>query len=342
MNLPGVPASRLRRAALPKAARIPILPFTRIAPVHPARHNNPLYIRATREPFMSPYSSAGLVIALPRLHPILAEEDARALGLNMPEGIRTLWPGLPGKPKNAYMPALPWLPAQAAACLADFEQSARDGARGLALAPLAAQSLLPSDAVLSPAEQDALARLTERASSGEPSPAASSALRQQREHAQRALLLAWLQEQQALELAELTRSVTQKQSRLTGLLGDGFPAPLPEASIHAERPAVTAWRTVLEAAVTLLDRELQECDLRFLVLDRDMADTLESIPSAKLLPAPAAKQTAADSGFSLLRTHLSSVPDRMYGLPRVSAPAGEREDDPVLTFLCPLFPQATR
>ncbi len=284
-------------------------------------------------------SSAALVIALPHLHPALVEEDARALGLHVPEGIHTLWPGLPGKPDNAYAPVLPWSAAQAAACLADFEQSARDGARGLALTPLAAQSLLPSDAVLSPAEQDALARLAEHApsSSRETSPATPSVVRQKQEYAQRALLLAWLQEQQALELAELTRSVARQQSRLAGLLGDGFPAPSPHISNRAERPTATAWRAVLEAAVTLLDREIQECNLRFLVLDRDMADALESISPAKRLPAPAANQTAEapDNGFSVLRAQLSAVPGQIHGLTRISAPAMKREDDPVLTFLCP-------
>ncbi len=283
--------------------------------------------------------AATLVIALPRLHPALIEEDAHALGLTVPEAVRTLWPGLPGKPENAYAPALPWSPAQAAACLADFEQNARDGARGLALMPLAAQSLLPSDAVLSPAEQDALARLTEReySSSKETSPATPSVVRQKQENAQRSLLLAWLQEQQALELAELTRSVAQKQRKLAGLLSDGFPASPPDASNRAERPAATAWRAVLEAAVTLLDREIQECDLRFLVLDRDMADALESISPARLLPASAEKQAAepAAKGFFVLRTHLSAVPGQNHGLTRISAPAVKNRDDPVLTFLCP-------
>lgn len=295
---------------------------------------------------MPNHSSPALVIALPHLHPTLVEEEVCALGLNVPEGIRTLWPGLPGKPEKAYAPVLPWSVAQASACLADFEQNARDGARGLALMPLAAQSLFPSDAVLSPAEQDALARLTERdpPSSKQTSPAIPSVARQKQEHAQRTLLLAWLQEQQALELTELTRSVARKQSKLAGLLGEGFPEPPPDASSRAECQAGTAWRAVLEAAVILLDREIQECDLRFLVLDRDMADALENLSSAKRLPAPAAKHTAepGDNGFSVLRAHFSAVRDRIHGLNRISAPIMKSEDDPVLTFLCPLFPNVTR
>lgn len=278
---------------------------------------------------MPNHSPAALVIALPRLHPALVEEDARALGLNVPEGVRILWPGLPGRPEQAYAPVLPWSPAQAAACLADFEQNARDGAHGLALTPLAAQSLLPSDAALSPAEQDALARLKD---TGTPSahPDAPSLIRLKRENAQRTLLLAWLQEQQVLELAELSRSVAQKQRRLAGLLGDGYPAPPPDASNRAERPAAAAWRAVLEAAVTLLDRELRECALRFLVLDRDMADTLASIPPARLLPPPEEGQPPAP--FPLLRLPLSAIPGLSSGS------TGGTPDDPVLTFLCPVFP----
>ena len=104
-----------------------------------------------------------LLIALPHLHPELVREDARTLGLSLPEETLVLWPGLPGMPEHAHAPALPWSPAQAAACLADFERTIRDGAHGLAVTPLAAGGLSSSGGDLSPAEQDALARLKDAA-----------------------------------------------------------------------------------------------------------------------------------------------------------------------------------
>lgn len=127
--------------------------------------------------------------------------------------------GTAGMPEHAHAPALPWSPAQAAACLADFERTIRDGAHGLAVTPLAAGGLSSSGGDLSPAEQDALARLKD---GGTPSirPDAPSVIRLKRENAQRTLLLAWLQEQQNIELKELARSVTRKQAGLAALLGD--------------------------------------------------------------------------------------------------------------------------
>lgn len=276
-----------------------------------------------------------LVIVLPRLHYALAAEDARALNLSLPEGARTLWPGLPDMPNHAYAPALPWSPAQAAACLADFEQNAREGARGLAVAPLAAQNLLFSGAALSPEEQDALARLGERDSS--PSRAATSispsSERLKRESAQRALLLAWLQERQSIELAELARSVAQKQASLAELLGDGFTTPPPDSPQERELPPAPAWRAVLDAAVTLLDGEAKERDLRFLVLDRDMAEALESIPPARRLPL--AENEHVPAGFTLLRAPLSAVPGPTAG--GAADDATRDLDGPCLTFLCPTF-----
>ena len=249
-----------------------------------------------------------LLIALPHLHPELVREDARTLGLSLPEETLVLWPGLPGMPEHAHAPALPWSPAQAAACLADFERTIRDGAHGLAVTPLAAGGLSSSGGDLSPAEQDALARLKD---GGTPSirPDAPSVIRLKRENAQRTLLLAWLQEQQNIELKEPPRSASPEEPVL---------------------PPPAAWRAVLEAAATLLDRETREGSLRFLVLDRDMADTLTSIPPARILPPPEGVQPPAP--FPVLRLHLSAIPGLSSGS------AGGTPDDPVLTFLCPVLP----
>ena len=61
---------------------------------------------------------AYFLLSLPRLHPELA---------SLPEGCRTLWPGLPRRPEHAWAPELPWPPALAQACLADYERACRDG-----------------------------------------------------------------------------------------------------------------------------------------------------------------------------------------------------------------------
>lgn len=277
----------------------------------------------------APMSVTPLLIALPHLHPELVREDARTLGLSLPEETLVLWPGLPGMPEHAHAPALPWSPAQAAACLADFERTIRDGAHGLAVTPLAAGGLSSSGGDLSPAEQDALARLKD---GGTPSirPDAPSVIRLKRENAQRTLLLAWLQEQQNIELKELARSVTRKQADLAALLGDGLAPPRSASPEEPVLPPPAAWRAVLEAAATLLDRETREGSLRFLVLDRDMADTLTSIPPARILPPPEGVQPPAP--FPVLRLHLSAIPGLSSGS------AGGTPDDPVLTFLCPVLP----
>ena len=47
---------------------------------------------------------AYFLLSLPRLHPELA---------SLPEGCRTLWPGLPRRPEHAWAPELPWPPALA-------------------------------------------------------------------------------------------------------------------------------------------------------------------------------------------------------------------------------------
>jgi diguanylate cyclase (GGDEF)-like protein len=128
---------------------------------------------------------AYFLLALPRLHAELAA---------LPEGVATLWPGLPRRPESAWAPAMPLSPSIASACLADYERACRDGASGAPVHALGAEHA-PAD--LSDAERRAL-----REMSGLPAEAPEQPLRQT---AQQVLLLAWLQEKQALDMAELEK-----------------------------------------------------------------------------------------------------------------------------------------
>lgn len=264
-----------------------------------------------------PNSSAALFIALPHLHPVLVEQDARRLGLSLPEGVRSLWPGLPAMPEGSFAPeTLPWTASQASACLADFERNIRDGARGMALAPLAARDIYPSGPQISPEEEAAILRLNTGTAFAEQDPN----LQQLRESAQRTLILAWLQERQALEMAELERSVAQGKQTLAGLLGDGSPSP----AEHIEAPMLSTpkgvWRAILDAALTLLEPELSRNTLRLLILDEDMSDVLKQ----KALRLPPPERESPPPGFTFLTLPLSAL-----------SPRSPQHDDKTLIFLCP-------
>ena len=89
-----------------------------------------------------------LLLSLPYLHAALSPDETAC---------RTLWPGLPGRPENAWEPAMPWSAPMAAACLADYERACRDGASGSPVLTLGADAA-PAD--LSPAERRALREMT--------------------------------------------------------------------------------------------------------------------------------------------------------------------------------------
>ncbi len=171
-----------------------------------------------------------LLLALPRLH---------AEFLPPVEGCRTLWPGLPARPESAWQPSLPWSPAMAASCLADYERACRDGATGTPVLTLGAEPA-PSD--LSDAERRAL-----REMAGLPSEEPEQPLRQ---IAQQVLLLTWLQEKQALEMNALERKISESRRALSGLLSGvtraGSSRALPE-----ERD-LPDWRKTLAAALAFL------------------------------------------------------------------------------------------
>ena len=138
------------------------------------------------------------LLALPRLHPEFLPHH---------KGCRTLWPGLPGRPESAWVPSMPWSESAAAACLADYERACRDGATGTPVLALGAEQA-PAD--LSDSERRAL-----REMAGLPAEEPKQPLRQ---NAQQVLLLLWLQEKQALEMAALEQKISNSRRALNGLI----------------------------------------------------------------------------------------------------------------------------
>jgi hypothetical protein len=173
---------------------------------------------------------AYFLLSLPRLHAQLAA---------LPEGCRTLWPGLPRCPEHAWTPELPWPPALAQACLADYERACRDGASGAPVHALGAEHA-PAD--LSDAERRAL-----REMAGMPAEAPEQPLRQT---AQQVLLLAWLQEKQALDMAELEAKISASRRELAGLLSGRI--RVGEASFLPGDRDLPDWRRTLSAALAFL------------------------------------------------------------------------------------------
>ena len=173
---------------------------------------------------------AYFLLALPRLHAELAA---------MPEGGFTLWPGLPRRPENAWAPAMPLSPAMASACLADYERACRDGASGAPVHALGADYAL---ADLSEAERRALREL-----SGQPAEAPEQPLRQT---AQQVLLLAWLQEKQALDMAELEKKISSSRRELSSLLSGR--TRVGEASFLPSDRDLPDWKKTLCSALAFL------------------------------------------------------------------------------------------
>ena len=173
---------------------------------------------------------AYFLLSLPRLHPELA---------SLPEGCRTLWPGLPRRPEHAWAPELPWPPALAQACLADYERACRDGASGAPVHALGAEHA-PAD--LSDAERRAL-----REMAGMPAEEPEQPLRQT---AQQVLLLTWLQEKQALDMAELEKKISASRRELAGLLSGR--TRVGEASFLPRDNDLPDWKKTLAAALAFL------------------------------------------------------------------------------------------
>lgn len=173
---------------------------------------------------------AYFLLALPRLHAELAA---------LPEGGVTFWPGLPRRPESAWAPAMPLSPAIASACLADYERACRDGASGAPVHALGAEHA-PAD--LSDAERRAL-----REMSGLPAEAPEQPLRQT---AQQVLLLAWLQEKQALDMAELEKKISDSRRSLASLISGR--TRVGEASFLPDDSELPDWKKTLAAALAFL------------------------------------------------------------------------------------------
>jgi len=173
---------------------------------------------------------AYFLLALPRLHAELA---------SLPEGCATLWPGLPHRPENAWAPAMPLSPMYASACLADYERACRDGASGAPVHALGAEHA-PAD--LSEAERRAL-----REMAGMPAEEPERPLRQT---AQQVLLLTWLQEKQALDLAELEKKISVSRRELASLISGR--SRVGETSFVPHDSDLPDWKKTLAAALAFL------------------------------------------------------------------------------------------
>ncbi len=231
-------------------------------------------------------------LALPHLHAELFPHL---------DGCRTLWPGLPGRPDSAWPPSMPWSPAMAAACLADYERACRDGASGAPVLTLGAEKA-PAD--LSEAERRAL-----REMAGLPAEEPRQPLRQ---NAQQVLLLAWLQEKQALEMAALEQKIGASRRALSGLIsGVTRTAAAPRLPDENELPD---WKRTLAAALAFLP-DLPE-DTAVVVTSRAMASAVSELDAPKKDGAPAGHHAVAVS-VSALAALCGRVPaDRLkQGLP---------------------------
>ena len=204
-----------------------------------------------------------LYLALPGLH---------AEFLPPLEGCRSLWPGLPGKPDSAWSPDLPWPPAAAAACLADYERACRDGASGSPVLTLGAE---PAPADLSDAERKAL-----REMAGLPTEEPEQPLRQ---NAQQVLLLAWLQEKQALEMAALEQKISDSRRALAGLFS-GATRGRSAASAPDERD-LPDWKRTLAAALAFAPDMPEGTTL--VVASSAMADAVSELRAPDVPDAPA-------------------------------------------------------
>lgn len=254
-----------------------------------------------------------LLLLLPRLHRELARTP------DVPPGARTLWPGLPQAPADAFVPDYPWTPAQARACLADFEQTCRAGAGGAPVLAFSVADMLGAGGDLSPAERRALDELVGRQPAAPPAGEDAGEVAR-RLASQRALLLAWLQEQQVLELRALEQRVREGRFALAGLLGEGGEADA-SAAPYADDAPLPAWRAVLAAAAPFLP-----AGTAVLATDPDMAEAVLAAAG----PESALPDHDVPAGFAGARLSLGELLGKGWNLPETSR---------VLPFLYP-FPQA--
>ncbi|HJD97634.1 hypothetical protein [Mailhella massiliensis] len=215
-----------------------------------------------------------LLLFLPRLHAELFPHDTNGL---------TLWPGLPDRPPHAWEPAMPWPAPMAAACLADYERACRDGASG---SPVLAMGAEAAPADLSPAERRALREMAGLPVEQEVAPL--------RHTAQQVLLLLWLLEKQALDMAALEQKISTSRQALAGLISgrakDSVPPVLPSEKDLPD------WRKALFAALAFV--EDMPASTAVAVTSAAMADALAG--TGEPLPH-------GDSGKKAVRMEVSAL-----------------------------------
>ena len=194
-----------------------------------------------------------LLLFLPYLHAELSPHEMNGL---------TLWPGLPGRPDSAWEPAMPWPAPMAAACLADYERACRDGASGSPVLTLGAEAA-PAD--LSSAERRAL-----REMAGLPAEEEAAPLRHT---AQQVLLLLWLLEKQALDMAVLEQKIGTSRQALASLIS-GRSKELASPALPSEND-LPDWRKALFAALAFVAD--MPASTTIVITSTAMADALEGM-----------------------------------------------------------------
>ena len=166
------------------------------------------------------------LLSFPRLH--------RELLPSHPE-CATLWPGLSHAPAGTWVPHLPLSPALADASLSDFRRACRDGACG---SPVHALSLEKAPSDITGEELRALRELK-----GLPPDPPEQPLRAV---AQQILILAWLQEEQTLEMALLEQKIRTSRTALKGLITGTASSGLESPQPPSERE-LPSWEKMLAA-----------------------------------------------------------------------------------------------
>lgn len=200
-----------------------------------------------------------LIVYVPILHREL-------LPSNLPEGVMTVWPGLPETAASEMEqrltpPALPYSPREAAACLEDLRRLSEDDLVALSL-PRSADRNIPSTE-----EQRALRAFSRTGTT--PEEASDAVLEETRRWAQRFLLLGWIQEERVLEMASLTARYRAGAARLAARFGNGDESEAKEdgtlaelfASMNALMPddahtLLPSWRFMLDLLGALLPPEI--------------------------------------------------------------------------------------
>lgn len=184
----------------------------------------------------------------------------------------SIWPGLSGMPAEGYwVPEYPFSEREAIACMHDMRAMGEAALSGVPVQMLAATQAT-AVAAREAEERSALEEFARHGEAGAANPDI------ERRAAQKALLWAWLLEEEALEMQRLMQSYTEGEARLAAGLDADFSGEPALAGIAGEArlqplsdisDMLPPWRTVLEnAAVFLPENAL------ILVENQDMRETL--------------------------------------------------------------------